>query len=106
MPRSGTGVVCGNCLEPSLRRLVPSSRILGAKRVVGGFLNPQSHHPGAGRASACPSSAEEGSNNVQFPDSRESGNPDRLWMDHWIPAFAGMTYGATDLRCIGECSVQ
>ena len=31
------------------------------------FPNTRSHHPGAGRASARPSSAEEGSKSVQFP---------------------------------------
>ena len=67
MPRSGAGVVCGSCQEASFRRFVPSFRILGTKREFGAFLNRRSHHPGAGRASALPSSAEEGSKNVQSP---------------------------------------
>ena len=73
MPRSGTGVVCGKFLESSFRRFVPSSRTLGTKRVVGAFFNRRSHHPGAGRASARPSSAEAGSKNVQFPAPPEGG---------------------------------
>ena len=61
MPRSGAGVVCGKCQEASFGRFVPSFRILDTKNVFGAFLNPRSHHPGSGRASARPSSAEEGS---------------------------------------------
>ena len=47
-------------------------RIDDTKRVVEGFRNHQPHHPGAGvgppsRAIACPSSAEEGNENIQCP---------------------------------------
>ena len=74
MSRSGTGVVCGKCQEASFRRFVPSFGTLGTKRAFGAFLNRRSHHPGAGCASARPSSAEEGTQNVQSPDSRLRGN--------------------------------
>jgi hypothetical protein len=61
VPRSSTRVVCGKCQEASFRRFVPSFRISDTKRVFGAFLNRRSHHPGAGCASARPSSVEEGS---------------------------------------------
>jgi hypothetical protein len=67
VPRSGTGVVCGKCQKASFERFVPSFRILDTKRMFGAFLNRRSHHPGAGCASARPSSAEEGTQNVQSP---------------------------------------
>ena len=73
MPRSGTGVVCGKCQKASFARFVPSFRILDTKRMFGAFLNRRSHHPGAGCASARPSSAEEGTQNVQFPDPAKAG---------------------------------
>ncbi|MCI0622985.1 MAG: hypothetical protein L0387_15225, partial [Acidobacteria bacterium] len=38
----------------------------------GGFRKDRSHHPGAGCASARPSSAEEGSQNVQSPGTRKA----------------------------------
>ncbi|MCI0421035.1 MAG: hypothetical protein L0312_17700, partial [Acidobacteria bacterium] len=41
---------------------------------IGGFRKDRSHHPGAGCASARPSSAEEGSQHVQSSDSRLRGN--------------------------------
>ncbi len=69
MPRSDSGRAAARgglqeVLDPSFRSFVLSSGILRTKRVVGAVLNRRLHHPGAGRASARPSSAEEGSKNV------------------------------------------
>ncbi|MCI0624855.1 MAG: hypothetical protein L0387_24985, partial [Acidobacteria bacterium] len=44
------------------------------KRSIGGFRKDRSHHPGAGCASARPSSAEEGSQKVQSPISGFGGS--------------------------------
>jgi hypothetical protein len=52
--RSGTGVVVG------VRYQQPSF-----KHFVSRFLDGRSHHPGGGCAIGRPSSAEEGTNNVQ-----------------------------------------
>ena len=66
MTRSGTG----GGLQDVAHSGASSVSNLRHETLVGGFLHRRSHHPGAGRASACPSSAEEGSKNVQSSDRR------------------------------------
>ena len=71
MPRSGTGVVGGSTRKPQLS-LFELTAIAMMKRLDAGFRNDSLHHPGCGsgrpsRLTACPSSAEEGSKEVQFP---------------------------------------
>ncbi len=60
--------------EPSFKRFVSMKSLCGTKRSIEGFGKGRSHHPGAGCASARSSSAEEGSQNVQFPVSPEGTN--------------------------------
>ena len=80
MPRSDSGRVAARGWSKGRswnhRCFVPNSRISGPKRVVGDFLNGRSHHPGAGRASARPSSAEDGTKNIQCPGAFQAAS---LW---------------------------
>ena len=74
VPRSGTGVVCDIATERSSRRFVSTTSFSRHETLGWGFRSPWSHHPGTVCASACPSSVEEGTQNVQLsqtfqPDS-------------------------------------
>ncbi len=68
MQRHGGGL--RDAPKPFVRRFVSSIHSLDSKRSTRGLCSGRSHHPGAGvgppsRAGARPSSAEEGSKNVQ-----------------------------------------